>query len=105
MLCSPCDNGYSNDKARRIVRNCRAFDFGGGSLLVIESVLPARVDHADPAVEKILMGDLNMLAVTGGRERSEPEWASLLSSAGFELCRIAAVPGMTSSIVYAEPRE
>lgn len=96
-------HGYNDDNARRILRNCRAAIPAGGRLLVIEAVLPAKVDRADPALERILMGDLNMLAVTGGRERSEPEWASLLSSSGFELRRIIALPGMTSWIVEAAP--
>jgi hypothetical protein len=29
------------------------------------------------------MSDLNMLAVTGGKERSEREWRTLLEAAGF----------------------
>jgi len=51
------------------------------------------------------MSDLNMLAVTGGRERSEPEWASLLSSAQFDLRRIVTVPDTTHCIVEALPGE
>ena len=35
------------------------------------------------------MGDLNMLAVTGGRERNSSNGPSFLFSAGFELSRIS----------------
>lgn len=98
-------HGYGDDKARRILRNCREAIAPEGRLLLIEAVLPERIDRADPAIEAILMGDLNMLAVTGGRERSGPAWASLLSSAGFEMRRAIAVPGMTSSIIEAAPRD
>jgi hypothetical protein len=48
------------------------------SLLVIEFVLPRLVSHADPQLEGRLMSDLNMLVVTGSRERSEHEWRALL---------------------------
>ncbi len=85
-------HGYDDENARRILGNCRAAMPTKGRLLVIEAVLPARVDRADPAVEAVLMADMNMLAVTGGRERSEPEWASLLSSAGLRCAGSFAYP-------------
>jgi hypothetical protein len=47
------------------------------------------------------MSDLNMLAVTGGRERNATEWTSLLSSAQFEQHRVIAVSGSTHSIIEA----
>ncbi|MFX8891524.1 methyltransferase, partial [Acinetobacter baumannii] len=72
--------------------------------LIIEVVLPALITQADPILEQMLMGDINMLAVTGGRERNEAEWAALLTSAGFELSRIISVPGSNSSIIESSPR-
>lgn len=98
-------HGYDDADARRILLNCRAAIVSESRLLIIEVVLPASIAHADPEIEKVLMADLNMLAVTGGRERSETEWASLLSSARFELRRVISVPGMTSSIIEAVPCE
>jgi len=41
------------------------------------------------------MSDLNMLAVTGGRERSEREWKALLEEAGFVLTWVLPVGGDT----------
>ena len=41
------------------------------------------------------MSDLNMLAVTGGKERSEREWRALLEPAGFLLTRVYPVGGDT----------
>ena len=66
--------------------------------------LPVQVDRADPLLERLLFSDLNMLAATGGRERSATEWESLLSSAGFELCRVVSVPAQGSGIIEAVPR-
>ena len=39
------------------------------------------------------MSDLNMLAVTGGKERSEREWKTLLEASGFELVAVHPVGG------------
>jgi hypothetical protein len=73
-------------------------------VLVIEFVLPDVVDHADVKLEHRLMSDLNMLAVTGGKERSAVEWKSLLGSAGFECERIIPVPGDLVSIIETAKR-
>jgi hypothetical protein len=50
------------------------------------------------------MSDINLLAVTGGKERSAVEWKKLLSSAGFECQRIIPVPGELVSIIEAARR-
>jgi hypothetical protein len=57
-----------------------------GRLLLIEMVVPDRMDQ--PWSQMVAGSDLNMLVNTGGRERSETEFQSLLRSAGFELTRI-----------------
>jgi hypothetical protein len=97
-------HGYDDDDARRILKNVRVAIAAQGCLLVIEVVLPSRISRPDPGVERLVMSDLNMLAVTGGRERSKAEWESLLASAGFDLRRVVAVPGQDPSIIDAAPR-
>jgi hypothetical protein len=86
-------HGYRDAEAVTVLRNCRAVIPQNGSLLVIEFILPPLVSHADPQLEGRLMSDLNMLAVTGGRERSEREWRKLLEAAGFILTRVCPVRG------------
>lgn len=88
-------HGYRDAEAVTVLRNCRAVIPLNGSLLVIEFVLPPLVSHSDPQLEGRLMSDLNMLAVTGGRERSEREWRALLEAAGFILTRVCPVAGDT----------
>ncbi len=88
-------HGYRDAEAVAVLRNCRAVIPQNGSLLVIEFVLPPLVSHSDPQLEGRLMSDLNMLAVTGGRERSEREWRALLEAAGFILTRVCPVGGDT----------
>ena len=91
-------HGRKDADAVSILKNCRAVVPKGGSLLVIEFVLPPLVSHADPQLEGHLMSDLNMLAVTGGKERSEREWRTLLEAAGFILTQVHAVGGDTAMV-------
>jgi ubiquinone/menaquinone biosynthesis C-methylase UbiE len=95
-------HGYTDDKAVAILRNCRAAVPPTGSLLVIEFVLPDVVSKPAPELVFRFMSDLNMMAVTGGRERSEQEWRHLLEEAGFALARNIAVPELDVSILEAQ---
>jgi len=97
-------HGYRDEPAIGILRNCRRVVPKQGRVLVIEFVLPDVVDHADWELEHRLMSDLNMLAVTGGKERSAAEWQKLLSGADFECQGIIPVPGELVSIIEAAPR-
>ena len=84
-------HGFKDAEAIAILKNCRAVVPLSGCLLVIEFILPRLVSHADPQLEGQLMSDLGMLAITGGRERSELEWQALLEAAGFSLTRAYTV--------------
>jgi hypothetical protein len=84
-------HGRQDGDAVTILKNCRAVIPQDGSLLIVEFILPALVSHADPQLEGHLMSDLNMLAVTGGKERNEREWRTLLEPAGFILTGVYPV--------------
>jgi hypothetical protein len=86
-------HGRQDREAITILKNCRAVTPHNGRLLIVEFILPPLVAHADAQLEGHLMSDLNMLAVTGGRERSERQWKKLLEAAGFTLTRIYPVGG------------
>jgi O-methyltransferase domain/Dimerisation domain len=96
-------HGYSDDAATDILRKCRDAISADGRLLVIEFVLPAVVNSVDQELERRLMSDLNMLAVTGGRERNAVEWKKLLRRANFRITRIIDVPGDSACIIEAAP--
>jgi SAM-dependent methyltransferase len=98
-------HGCDDERAIGILRNCRAAMPKGGRVLVVEFVLPDVVERADLELERRLMSDLNMMAVTGGKERSAAEWKPLLSSAGLECAGITAVPRDLVSIVEATARD
>lgn len=88
---------WDDERARAILRNCRAAIPAGGRLLLIEMVIPS---GDEPSPGNWL--DLNMLVLTGGLERTESEYDALLASAGFQLRRIVATPSAVS-VIEATP--
>ncbi len=86
-------HGKRDPDAITMLKNCRAVMPEDGALLIIEFILPEVVSKADRHLEMRLMSDLNMLAVTGGKERSEREWKVLLEAAGFRMAGVHAVDG------------
>jgi hypothetical protein len=74
---------WDDDRAVRILTNCRRAMDLQSKLLLVESVI--RPDN-EPSLGKVM--DLAMLAVTGGAERTEPEYRGLLKASGFRLVRV-----------------
>ena len=74
---------WDDERSIAILRNVRKAIAPGGTLLVLETVIPP---GNTPSSGKLL--DINMLVMTGGRERTEAEFASLYRAAGFELTRV-----------------
>jgi SAM-dependent methyltransferase len=75
---------WDDGQSLAILRNCHRALKRQGRLLLIERVMPIRAEHTP----EMIMGDLHMLAVTGGQERSEFEYRALFASAGFKLTRV-----------------
>lgn len=69
---------WDDDECVAILRNCRKAIAPGGRIAIIELVLG---EIGDPGFAPLM--DLNMLVMTGGRERSFAEYAALLARAGF----------------------
>ncbi len=80
---------WDDERAVEILCSCRRAMPAASTLLVIEPVLPPRVDS--PEVTGTVLSDINMLVNTGGRERSEEEFRALHSAAGFELTAVMGV--------------
>ena len=74
---------WSDAQCQIILTNCHRAMKTESRLLVVEMVIPP---GNEPSVAKLL--DLEMLVITGGRERTEAEFNELFLSSGFRLSRI-----------------
>ncbi len=75
---------WREDRALQILGNCRDAMQAGSKLLIVEQVLPERVERGNMAIE----GDLNVFAHLGGHVRTQAEFGELLARAGFRLDRV-----------------
>lgn len=88
---------FDDEAAVAILRNCRRRVPHHGVVLVVERVLP-------PANTPFfgMLGDLNMLALTGGVERTEAEYRVLLESAGLVFAGVVKT-ATDASVLEARP--
>ena len=97
LLCGVIHD-WDDRRAIKILRNCRRAMAGKGRVLIVDMVVP---DTDAMSFSKLL--DLNMLAMTGGRERTKAEFHALLDAADYQLTRI--IPTMApQSIIEAVPK-
>jgi len=88
---------WDDERATAILQNCRKVMGPTGKLLIVEGVYPLRIEPSDES-RGAASNDVNMLVCTGGRQRSEPEFRSLLDGAGFRLTRIIPTPARVGVI-------
>ena len=82
-LLARCLRAFDDDRCLSILAAVHRALSSSGKLLVVERVIPRGEGGRDAK-----LGDLNMLVLTGGCERSEADFATLLRTAGFELERV-----------------
>jgi SAM-dependent methyltransferase len=88
---------WNDEHAAVILRNCRKAMQPNGKVLLAETLVPPG-DEPD----RIKSIDVVMLVVTGGRERTEAQYASLFDAAGLRLERVIQTRGPIS-ILEASP--
>jgi hypothetical protein len=88
---------WDDEKSNTILRNCRRQMTENGKLILVDCVVP---QTNEPHFSKFI--DLNMLVMTGGKERTEKEFAQLLDAAGFKLLRVIPTE-LPTSIIEAAP--
>jgi len=88
---------WDDEKSIRILKNCRQHMSADSRLIVVDTVVP---ETDEPHFSKFF--DLNMLVMTGGKERTETEFRQLFQSAGFKLLRVIPTD-LPTSIVEAQP--
>lgn len=94
---------WDDEQSLAILGNCHRALKKQGKLLLVERVMPARAPHDPDAI----LVDVQMLALTGGRERSKVEYRALFAAAGFTLTRVIPTQSGFSIIegVHAEAEE
>ncbi|WP_026735474.1 methyltransferase [Fischerella sp. PCC 9605] len=88
---------WDDERAVAILKNCYRAMPENGKLLLVEGVI---FPGNEPSFSKLL--DLEMLVLTGGRERTQAQHRDLLQSAGFHLTKIVPTASW-QSIIEAVP--
>jgi hypothetical protein len=89
---------WTDEECVRLLGCCRASLSPGGRILIVEMLVPEEIRP-----DFVMLMDLNMLVMTGGRERTAKEFEKVLSEAGFEMTRV--IPTSSPfSLVEARPR-
>jgi hypothetical protein len=75
---------WDDARSVHILTNCRRAMARGGRVLIVERLIPE-----DPAAAlPVLLSDMNMLVFTGGKERTNTEYGTLLAEAELRLGRV-----------------
>ncbi|KAG6474840.1 trans-resveratrol di-O-methyltransferase-like [Zingiber officinale] len=92
---------WNDENCVRILRNCKkAIPPGdeGGKVLIIEMVMESEDGRSEEEVETQLLFDVHLLGVMEGKQRSEAEWATIFTAAGFTDYNITPLLGVRSII-------
>jgi hypothetical protein len=81
---------WDDERASRILHNCHDAMPDSSRLLLVELVLPDRLD-ASASHRSIVHDDLAMMLGPGGKERTEQEFRKLLQFSGFALVGIKPI--------------
>ena len=90
---------WTDEQSRQILRQIRNAASGAARLLVVETVLPNESAWAEGHGEHFANHlDINMLVLTGGRERTPDEFAKLFADCGWQLARVIPSPSPYSIV-------
>jgi hypothetical protein len=84
---------WTDEQSETILGNIRAACRPGAHVAIIESVLPET-----PAPHPGYLMDLNMMVMTGGRERKASEFGVLLEHQGFRVEKVTLTPSLLSVV-------
>jgi hypothetical protein len=90
---------WNDSQSKKILDNVYAAMVKGSRLIIIESVIP---EGNAPHPGKFM--DINMMAMTGGRERTENEWKDMIGSCGLQFVRIIHTHHPMFSIIEVEKK-
>lgn len=89
---------WGDEECVQILKKCKeAIPAEGGKVLIVEAVISEGVE--EPGLRDIrLMLDMVMIAHTKGKERTEAEWKSIITGAGFSRYNIRPIRALQSVI-------
>lgn len=76
---------WDSDSCVRILRNCRESLVEGGRIAVVDHLVG---EVGEPGLAPLM--DMNMLAMTGGKEREIGEFDALFAAAGLRRVKVSA---------------
>ncbi len=88
---------WDDNRAVTILKNCRSHMAPNCRLILVDCVVP---EGDEPHFSKFI--DLNMLVMTGGKERTATEFEKLFEAAGFKLLRVITTD-LPTSIIEGQP--
>lgn len=83
LLLSNVLHDWPDDSCEKIMKNCFDALEPHSKILIVEMIIPP---GNEPSIAKLL--DMEMLVITGGRERTESEFKNLLLKTGFDFSRV-----------------
>ena len=78
---------WDDERALTILRTCRRAMTDRSRLVLLERRFPERIENADEMLTTV-MGDLQMMVVLGGKERTDNEYRELMAKAGLRMTRV-----------------
>jgi SAM-dependent methyltransferase len=92
---------WDDARSRQILQNCRRAMTENARLLIVEQMLPAKLEPS-PQHQFIVRSDLNMLVAHAAGERTEATFRAMLAATGFRVNRIMPA-GLTFTVIEAMP--
>merc|ERR1719221_1113395 len=90
---------WSDADCAKILRNVNAALEKGGTLVVVDAVLPEAGQPSAAAAPAFFI-DMIMLGI-GSKERTQAQWKTLLEAAGFVIHTITSSPAPNGQIIEA----
>jgi len=78
---------WDDERALAILQTCRKAMGDRARLVLLERRFPERIANGDDMLSAV-MGDLHMMVVLGGKERTDNEYRELMARAGLRLARV-----------------
>jgi hypothetical protein len=97
LLCGVVHD-WDDDRAIKVLANCRKAMLKNGRMLIVDMIVP---EANSASFSKLL--DLNMMVMTGGRERTKAEFHALLDAANYRITRIIRTMA-PQSVIEATPK-